>query len=73
MFLFLYLETSAGKRKTSEDKSSSNMFEDLELFTVMALGVLGKTHAEGNIFKHKVEQGNPDIKKIWRMASLESS
>jgi len=31
------LETSAGKREeTSEDKSSSNVFEDLELFTVMA-------------------------------------
>lgn len=45
---FFTLETSAGKREeTSEDKSSSNMFEDLELFTVMALGVLGKTHAEG--------------------------
>ena len=45
---FFILETSAGKREeTSEDKSSSNVFEDLELFTVMALGVLGKTEAGG--------------------------
>ena len=61
------------EKKLSEDKSSSHVFEDLELFTVMALGVLGKTDAEGASLSTRWSREIQILRRsggwpVWRLA-----
>ena len=71
---FFTLETSARQREETVrgQKLFSRVWRSWA-FHSDGVGCSGEDRCRGSIFKHKVEQGNPDIKKVWRMASLETS
>ena len=71
---FFTLETSARQREETVrgQKLFSRVWRSWAFHSDGA-GCSGEDRCRGSIFKHKVEQGNPYIKKVWRMASLETS